>query len=294
MGKAVMGSGVRLSRRLGVAVAGVIFIVAGFATVEASSQAVLTSSAFGYKSPPSAYDIGQRATFSYTVTNLTGSTVMATLQFEMSRIISFEGVDVSTGYPALTETELAQNWWETVQIFDIPNQYQSGFSLPAWGSKTVTFTTETLTECGYYQMDSFATEQSVGGLFATGFIRVIGCTSSPTPSPSPTPTPTATPTPTLTPTPTPTPTPSPSSTPTPTGSVAPTATPTGSGSGSPTPTGSVSAASASPTGGVQAASTPSTGAGPGAGGSAGIALVVLGALLLTGALIARRRGVQPI
>jgi len=287
-----MGTRVRMPRRLGVAIAGAAFIAAGFAMVGASTQAVDASSAFGYYAPPTAYNVGDSATFSYTVTNLTGSTISATLEFNTARIISFEGIDVSTGYPALTETEIAQNWWNTVQVYDIPNQYQDGFTLPPLGSETVTFTTEALTECGYYQLDSEATGNSVSGLFATGFVRVIGCTSPPTETPGPSATPSPTPTDGGSPTPSLTPTPtdggSPTPTPTPTGSVLPTLTPSRSGSSSPTPTGSEPVATASPTGGVQAASTPGTGAGPAAGAAAGIAVIVLGVLLVTAAVVARR------
>jgi hypothetical protein len=303
-----MGTQVRIPRRLGVAIAGVAFVVAGFTVVAASGQQVNTSTAFGYYSPPTAYNVGDSATFSYTVTNLTGSTISATLEFDTARITSFEGIDVSTGYPALTELEIAQNWWKTVQVFDIPKQYQDGFSLLPLGSETVTFTTAPLTQCGYYQLDSEAVDNSVSGLFATGFIRVIGCTSPPTGTPTPSPTPTLTPTPTGSVVPTATPSGSGSGSPTPTGSVVPTGTPSGSGSGSPTPTGSVlptatpsgsgsgsptpsasqPVVTASPTGGVSAASTPGTGVGPAAGAAAGIAAIVLGILLVIAAVVGRR------
>jgi hypothetical protein len=281
-----MGTQVRIPRRLGVAIAGVAFVVAGFTVVAASGQQVNTTTAFGYYSPPAAYNVGDSATFSYTVTNLTGSTISATLEFDTARITSFEGIDVSTGYPPLTELEIAQNWWNTVQVFDIPKQYQDGFSLPPLGSETVTFTTAPLTQCGYYQLDSQPADTSVSGLFATGFIRVVGCTSPPTetPGPSPTPTDAGSPTPTSTVSPTPTPA----------GSVLPTATPSGSGSGSPTPSASEPVVTPSPTGGVLAASTPGTGVGPAGEAAGGVAVIVLGILPVIGALVVRRRRVEAI
>jgi hypothetical protein len=265
-----MGTQVRIALRLGVAIAGVALVVAGVAVVEASGGQVHTSSASGYYSPPTAYNVGDSATFSYTVTNLTDTTIGATLEFDTARITSFEGIDVSTGYPALRENEIGQNWQQTVQIFDIPKQYQANFLLTPMGSQTVTFTTAPLTECGYYQLDSEAVDNSVNGLFATGFIRVIGCTSPPTGTPTP------------------------SLTPTPAGLVLPTATPSGSASGSPTPSASEQVVTASPAGAVLAASTPGTGVGPAAEAAGGIAVIVLGILLVIGALIVRRRRVEVI
>jgi len=268
-----MKSKVRIPLRLGVAAAGVAVVIAGVAVVGASGEAVGTSSSFGYLVPPAAYDVGNTATFSYTVTNLTGSTITATLDFNTSRITSLEGIDVSTGYPALTELELAQNWWNTVQVFDIPNQYKYGFTLPPMGSETVTFTTVSLTQCGYYQLDSEAEGSSASGLFATGFIRVIGCTS-----------------PTSTPTPTPTPGEPQSPTATPTDGLSPTATASPPGSSSPSPNGGTLALTTpSPTGGVGAASTPDTGTGAATGTAGGIAIIVLGVLLVIGGIFARRR-----
>jgi hypothetical protein len=306
-GTGAMGTRVRRLPRLGVTIAGAAFIAAGaafiaagVAVVGASTQAVSTSAAYGYYPPPTAYNLGDSATFSYVVTNLTGSTISATLAFNTARITSFEGIDVSTGDPALTQTEIAQNWWNTVQVYDIPNQYQDGFSLPPLGSETVTFTTEPLTQCGYYQLDSEATGDSASGLFATGFIRVVGCTSPPTGTPGPSPTPTGggSPTPTSTVSPTPTPTSTVSATPTPTGtvsrtprptgSVLPTATSSGSGSGSPTPSASEPVVTASPAGGVLAASTPGTGVGPAVGSGAGIAVIVVGILLVIAVIVGRR------
>ena len=196
-------------------------------------------------------------TFSFTVKDLTQSAIATQVEFDASRIITYEGTDLSTGYPALSDANLAQNYSQTVQLFDIPKQYQT-ITVTTTAPLTVTFKL-VVDECGYYQLDSSAVGNAVSGLFATGFVRVIGCTPPP-----PTPTPTATPTSTATPT------------PTPTGSVLATS------SVDPTPTGS-----------VLAISTPTTGAGGGSGSGVGIRMILVDAVLLLAAVIAGRR-LEPI
>jgi hypothetical protein len=116
-----MGTRVRITPRLGVAIAGMAPVLAGFPVVAASGQKVNTSTAYGYYSPSTAYNAGDSATFSYTVTDLTGTTIGATLEFDTARITSFEGIDVSIGYPALTENEIGQNWQQSVPSSTSPS-----------------------------------------------------------------------------------------------------------------------------------------------------------------------------
>jgi hypothetical protein len=294
--------------RLGVAIAGAGFLVAGLAVVAADTQ-VQSSPSSGYEGAPATYDITGgpvSPTFSFSLENLTSSTIVTSIEFDATPILSDRGVDITSGYPELTSQQLGDDAADglTVQEFsETITEYLDAVSLDpgTWTPISFSFTVD---QCGYYQMDAAGSPNTVSGLFATGFLRVIGCDDAlPTPTPSltatPTPTPTATPTPTPTPTPTatPTPTPTPTATPTPTGSVQATATPTPTGSiqatATPTPTGSVQAItspSPPPTGSVLATSTPGTGAGPGAGGSPwGLVLMMAGAILLVGGLATRRR-----
>ena len=296
--------------RLGVGIAGAGFLVAGLAVVAADTQ-VQSSPSSGYEGAPATYDITGgpvSPTFSFSLENLTSSTIVTNIEFDATPILSDRGVDITSGYPELTSQQLGGDAADglTVQDFsETITEYLDAVSLDpgTWTPISFAFTVD---QCGYYQMDAAGSPNTVSGLFATGFLRVIGCDDAlptPTPSPMATPTPTGsvqatatpTPTPTATPTPTPTPTPTATATPTPTGSVQATATPTPTGSiqatATPTPTGSVQAVTTpTPTGSVLATSTPGTGAGPGAGGSPwGLVLMMAGAILLVGGLATRGR-----
>jgi hypothetical protein len=114
---------------------------------------------------------------------------------------------------------------------------------------------------------------------ATTTVDVICAVTTPTPSAVAPATPTATPSPTAV----------ASATPTPSATAVVSATPT------PSPTGGVLAtATASPTGAALGVTTPSTGAGPGAGATAGIVLILLGVLIGLGVVVVRRRSVEPL
>lgn len=318
-----------MPRRVVVAIAGAAFVAAGTTVVVAGGSQVWTSPSTGYPYPPASYDVSggpATAIFSYDVKNLTTSPITTDDILNVSRIISYKGTDVSTGYPALTDSELAANFSQTTQIYNVITRSQT-ITVPASATLPVSFSF-LVSQCGYYQMDSFGSHPAVSGLFATGFIRVIGCTAPPTPTPTPTPTPSPTPSGGVgagspTPSPTPSPSPSQSASPSASASATPTPSPTpggGGGAGSPspsptggvlgstptpTPTGGVLGATPTPTptggvqttttpnGGVLAASTPGTGSGSTGGGMVGLGLIGLGALLLLGALVAGRRP-QPI
>ena len=309
----------RMPRRVAVAIAGAAFVAAGTTTVMASGPQVSTNPPYGagYQFPPNSYDVSggpQSVTFSYTLKNLTKSAISTTDVLDVSRIVEIElnGVwtDVTSGYPSLTDSQVASaaSNNQTDQDYNVITRSQT-ITVPASGSLPVSFSFS-VSLCGYYQMDSFGSPV-VSGLFATGFIRVIGCAASPTPTPSPSPSPSpsggvgaGSPTPSPSPSPSgsaspsasASPSPSATSTPTPGGGGgSPTPSPTGGVLGStptPTPTGGVQATT-SPSGGVLAASTPGTGSGPTGGSLTGLFLIGLGALLLLGALVAGRRP-QPI
>jgi len=284
--------------RLGVGIAGATSLLAGFAVVVADGQ-VQTSPSSGYIGAPATYDITGgpvSATFSFSADNLTSSTIVTDIEFDATPILSDQGVDVSSGYPELTSQQLGQDAGDglTVQDFSATiTQYLDAVSLDpgTWTPISFSFTVD---QCGYYQMDAAGLPNTGSGLFATGFLRVIGCGdpyATPTPSPAATPTPTPTATPTPTPTPTATPTPTPTATPTPTSTPAPTSDPTPIAT--PSPTGGVqgiTTASPTPTGAVLGITTPDTGAGPGAGGAPwGLVLMIAGAILLVVGLATRRR-----
>ncbi len=250
--------------RLGVGIAGAGFLVAGLAVVAADTQ-VQSSPSSGYEGAPATYDITGgpvSPTFSFSLENLTSSTIVTNIEFDATPILSDRGVDITSGYPELTSQQLGGDAADglTVQDFsETITEYLDAVSLDpgTWTPISFSFTVD---QCGYYQMDAAGSPNTVSGLFATGFLRVIGCDDAlPTPTPSPTPTPT------------------------PTGSIQATATPT--------PTGSVQAVTTpTPTGSVLATSTPGTGAGPGAGGSPwGLVLMMAGAILLVGGLATRGR-----
>ena len=151
-GQMIMWTAARISRRLGAGLAGAALVVAGFTVVAASNPQVQTGPSSGYPVPPASYDISggpATVTFTYTVTNLTQSTIDAQVEFDASRIITYEGTDVSTGYPAISAADLAANYADTVQLFDIPKQYQT-ISVSTTNPLTVTFSL-VLDECGYYR-----------------------------------------------------------------------------------------------------------------------------------------------
>ena len=187
----------RFPRRVVVAIAGAGFIAAGATTtvLAGGSQVWVTpTTGFGYQAPPAAYDVSGgpvTLTFSYHAENLTSAAITANVVFDANRITQVDSggtwTDVSTGYPALTESQIAGavGSGKAGGLTYLPKQYQS-VTLPAAGTVTVTSVLQ-LSECGYYQFDSQAANDSVSGLFATGFARVIGCTPAPSPSPSPSP-----------------------------------------------------------------------------------------------------------
>ena len=86
-------------------------------------------------------------TFSFTVKDLTQSAIATQVEFDASRIITYEGTDLSTGYPALSDANLAQTYSQTVQLFDIPKQYQT-ITVTTTVPLTVSFTLA-VDECGY-------------------------------------------------------------------------------------------------------------------------------------------------
>lgn len=282
----------RIPRRLGVAIGGAAFMAAGFAVVAASGDAFLTSESGGYSGAPSSYDISGgpvTITFSFTTKNLTNSTIITDVEFDATPILTYDGTDVTSGYPAFTSVQLGAGG--TTQDFSATvRQYLDSVSFAPGVTVPLSFS---LTEdgCGYYQMDAFGSPQSDtnSGLFTTGFLRVVGCTPAPTPTPTPTPTPS----PSGSASPgggigagSPTPTPSPSGSASPSGGI---------GAGSPTPSpstspgGGVAAASTTPTptGGVGAVSTPGTGAAA-PGSPIGVTLILVGAALVLGSLLIRR------
>lgn len=87
---------------------------AGMGLVPAqAANTVFTSYASGYQHAPNYYDLSKTnpatGSFTFTVTNLTSSTLSTTVEFIGDRIISFQGVNVSAGYPAYTENQLGSN-----------------------------------------------------------------------------------------------------------------------------------------------------------------------------------------
>lgn len=165
----------------GAAAIGTVALGGGLGMVAAqAANEVHTSYATGYQKAPAYYDLSQGpaiGTFSYTVTNLTTSTIDTNVEFIADRILTYEGIDVSDGQPGqpgLTESELGANFAQTTQQYNVVYETQP-LSLAPSAVQTVTFGFQ-LTECGYYQFDSDAVHNAVPGLFATGFTRVIGCT----------------------------------------------------------------------------------------------------------------------
>jgi hypothetical protein len=152
-----------------------------------AANPVSTSYASGYAKAPNYYDVSSgpaQGSFSFTVTNNTSGTISTTVEFIGDRIISVQGVNVSAGYPAYSESYLGAHFSQTIQQFYALYQKQP-LTLGPNVSQTVTFQFQ-LTKCGYYQFDSDAVGNSVPGLFATGFTRVIGCGPFISTTPAPT------------------------------------------------------------------------------------------------------------
>jgi hypothetical protein len=217
----------------------------------------------GFMSSPDTYNISNGAVtvnFDVVAKNITSNPETVALNFSAHHILTYNGVDVSDGQPGqpgITFTGPAG----TTQAL-MPGSQAFTETWAPMGTQTLSLTYN-FDACGYYQIDVWAPFSGGGdssrdrATLASGFIRVLGCTGSPTPTPTPTATPTATPTPTS----------------------------------SPTPSGGVGGATATPTpdGGVQGitTTTPDTGAGSG-WLTIGAALLIAGAGMLVVGVRGRR------
>jgi hypothetical protein len=258
--------------------------LAGWGNPNYDNTGVSASDPVGYLPTPQYYQVGQTLVFTTTATNHTNTDKTLTLQFGLGRILTYQGKDVSDGQPGqpgITEDEFSANFEQTTQVEDETFPINN-YKIPADGTRTLSFSA-VMGKCGYYQIDVGLMQSNGYQVFATGFTRVLGCTSS-SPTPTPTPTQSATPTPTPTSTPTPTGTPASTPTPTPSGGV-------GGGEASPSPTPSTG------TGSVSGTTSGTTGTGLGASG--GVSAATVSTAAGTGSVLAATApglpstGVQP-
>ncbi len=210
----------------------------------------------GFQVSPTAYDVADGPAlvdFDVVVKNLTDQTQTVAFTFSLHHILTYNGVDVSDGQPG--QPGIAFPGPQGTTQATMPGS--QAFSVTWTPNETQTLLHEySVDTCGYFQIDigTHTAHQYPGqkqknrASLASGFIRVLGCTS-------------------------------PLTTPTPSGSVQPTSTATTSTS---TPSGQGAGSStATPGGDVLAASTPGTGAGGSGGGiSIGLLILTLGAILL--------------
>jgi hypothetical protein len=204
----------------------------------------------GFMSSPDTYNISNGAVtvdFDVVAKNITNSPQTVALNFSAHHILTYNGVDVSDGQPGQPGITFSGPAGTTQAL--MPGSQAFSETWTSMGSQTLSLTYN-FDACGYYQLDVWAPFKQSGdngrdrATLASGFIRVLGCSGSPTPTPTPTATPTATPT----------------SSPTPSGGV-------GGATATPTPDGSVQGITTT---------TPDTGAGSGW-------LTIGAALLLAGA-----------
>jgi LPXTG-motif cell wall-anchored protein len=175
----------------------------------------------GFTSSPASYTLSNgtaTVNFDVVVKNLTQTSQTVGLHFSADHILTDNGVNVADGQPgqagitfsgptgttqALVAGTKSFNWsWDANETETIELQY-------------------TFNACGYYQIDLWAPYRGNAGrdraTLASGFVRILGCTTDPTATPTPTPTGGVA---------------GSSSTPTPTGAVKALSTPsTGAGSG---------------------------------------------------------------
>ena len=237
----------------------------------------------GFLVSPNAYDVSHGAVFvdfDVVAKNLTTQSQTVALNFSLYHILTYNGVNVADGQPGQAGITFSGPAGTTQAL--MPGTQAFTVTWSAKQSQTLMHE-YSVDSCGYFQIDIWApvahpaTGQRHREYLASGFIRVLGCTSVVSPSPSPTGS-------------------SPTTTPSPTGSVLPTSTssPTSGGGGLGAAT---SSASPTPAGAVLAASTPGTGAGDPAGGiGIGILLLAIGGLLLivSGGLNMSRSGRPPV
>jgi hypothetical protein len=221
--------------------------------LSAAQPTGFTSSPFTYNT----YNGSVSINFDVVTKNITDDPQTVALTFSAHHILTYNGVDVSDGQPGQPGITFSGPDGTTQAL--MPGSQPFTETWTPMGTQNLALTYN-FTACGYYQLDVWAPFSQGGdngrgrATLASGFIRVLGCGTSPTPTPTPTATPTATPT------------------------------------SSPTPSGGVGGATATPTpdGGVQGiTTTPSTGAGSG-WLTIGAALVIAGAGMLVVGVRGRR------
>lgn len=143
----------------------------------------------GFMSSPASYDIsGGPVTVDFDVvaTNITNHSHTIALHFSAHHILTYKGAVVSDGQPGQPGITFNGPTGTTQAL--IPGTQSFSETWSPNGSQTLSLT-YAFDACGYYQLDVWAPFKSAGrdrATLASGFIRVLGCDSTPTPTPSPT------------------------------------------------------------------------------------------------------------
>jgi hypothetical protein len=144
----------------------------------------------GFLISPQAYDVSHgpvTITFSTQVENLTHKTQSVALNFSLNRILTFNGINVADGQPGQPGITFAGPLGTTQAVMPGTQAFIEGWAPNQQQTLTRNYS---LASCGYFQMDIWKSDHPADArhrdTLASGFIRALGCSQSPTPSPTPT------------------------------------------------------------------------------------------------------------
>lgn len=148
-------------------------VVVPVTSVQAGTPSVTASARLsGALRTPDYHLAGDTVTFSVTLTNRTSVSQTLPVNFHINRVLTYEGQDVTSGYPALTLRGDAAT--RTTQRRVAGSEQTKIVTIAGGASKVVSFT-DILDECGYFQVDTNTVTGGVKRHLAGTFVRVLGC-----------------------------------------------------------------------------------------------------------------------
>jgi hypothetical protein len=113
--------------------------------------------------------------FSVTATNLTASDQSTPIMLSLHHILTYKGEDVSDGQPGQPGISFPPGDVNIVTEALYGPRQIADLNVPASGQGTVSYS-RTISDCGYYEVD-FSTPQTPYTYLAVGFTRALGCNS---------------------------------------------------------------------------------------------------------------------
>ena len=133
---------------------------------------------------PNALELsGGPATITMTihVKNLTNTSQTLTVEFGVHHIVTYYGTDVSDGQPGQPGITFKKgDSLHTVQVLAAPPQFKT-FTVGTGSSTTEVSFSQTISSCGYYQVDIGRHFRRTHANLSAGFTRVLGCSARLTP-----------------------------------------------------------------------------------------------------------------